>query len=109
MVVCRHTFGIPLHRVYHDLPDSHVEVLSTTVYFTLRFEAAFHLGSGSIVNSIQVKRVGFSMILDIPFTDFFAKGATFSRDKMYVLDLRPPNASAKNLSSVALPVLLKLG
>jgi hypothetical protein len=109
MVVRPHTFGITPHRVSHDLPDGHVAVMPTTIYFTQRFEAAFHLESGSIVKSIQTERVGFSMILDIAFTDFFAQGATFSRDKAYVQDLRPPNDSAKNLLSVALPVPLKLG
>jgi hypothetical protein len=99
-VVRPHTFGIPVHRVWHDLPDGHVAVLPTTVYFTLRFPTPFRLKSESIVKSIQIERVGFSMIPDIAFTDFFAQGATFSRDKTYVLDLRPPNASAKNLSSV---------
>jgi hypothetical protein len=100
MVVRPYTFGIHLHRVWHDLPDGHVAVPPTTVYFTLRFPTAFRLESGSIVKSIQIDRVGFNMIRDIAFTDFFEQGATFSRDKTYVLDLRPPNASAKNLSSV---------
>jgi hypothetical protein len=67
------------------------------VYFTLRFPTAFRLKSGFIVKSIQIERVGFSMIPDIVF---FAQGATFSRDRTYVLDLRPPNARAKILSSV---------
>jgi hypothetical protein len=98
MVVRPHTFGIPMHRVCHDLPDGHVAV-PTTVYFTLRFPTAFRLESGSIVKSIQIERVGFSTIPDIALADFFAQGATFSRDKTYVLDLRPPNASAKNPSS----------
>jgi hypothetical protein len=89
-----HSFGIPMQSVCHDLLDGHVVVLPITVYFTLRFPAAFRLESGSIVKSIQIERVGFSMIPDIAFTDFFANGATFSRDKTYVLDLRPPNASA---------------
>jgi hypothetical protein len=61
--------------------DGHVAVLPTTVYFTLRFPAPFRLENGSIVKSIQVERVGYSMIPDIAFTDFFALGATFSRDK----------------------------
>jgi hypothetical protein len=100
MVVRPHTFGIPRHRVCHDLPDGDVAVLPTTVYFTLRFPTAIRLESGSIAKSIQIERVCCRMIPDIAFTDFFAQGATFSRDKTYVLDLRPPNASAKNLSSV---------
>jgi hypothetical protein len=100
MVVRPHTFGIPLYRVCRDLPDGHVAVLPTTVYFTLRFPTAFRLESGSIVKSIQVERVGSSIIPDIAFTDFFAQGATFSRSTTYVLDLRPPNASAKIFSSV---------
>jgi hypothetical protein len=70
------------------------------VYFTLHFPTAFRLESGSIVKRIQIERVGFSMIPDIAFTDFFTQGTTFSRNKTYVLDLRSPDASAKNLSSV---------
>jgi hypothetical protein len=100
MVVRPHTFGIPLHHVCRDLPDGHVAVMPTTVYLTLRFSTAFRLHSGSIVKSIQIERVGFNMIPDIAFTDFFAQGATFSRDKTYVLDIRPSSANAKNLSSV---------
>jgi hypothetical protein len=100
MVVRPHTFGIPVHRVCHDLPDGLVAVLPTTVYFTLRFPTAFRLESGSIVKIIQIERVGFSMIPDIAFTDFFTQGTTFSRNKTYVLDSRPPNASANILSSV---------
>jgi hypothetical protein len=42
------------------------------------------------------------MIPDIAFTDLFAQGAIFSRDKTYMLDLRPPNASVKSLSSVVI-------
>jgi hypothetical protein len=95
MVVCPRNFGIPMHRVCHDLPNGHVAVMPTTIYFTWRFPAAFRLESGFIVKSIQIKRVGFSMIPDIVCTDFFAQGATSSLDKTYVLDLRPTNASAK--------------
>jgi hypothetical protein len=52
MVVRPHTFSIPLHRICNDLPDGHVAVLPTTVYFTLCFPTAFRLESGSIVKSI---------------------------------------------------------
>jgi hypothetical protein len=100
VLVRPHTFGVPLHLVCRDLPDGHVAVMSTSVYFRLRFPAAFRLESGSIIKSIKIERVASNMIPDVAFTDFFAQGATFSRDKTYVLDLRPPSASAKNLSGV---------
>jgi hypothetical protein len=104
MVVRPHTVGIPLHRVCHYFPNGHVTVLPTTVYFTLRFPAAFRLESGSIAKSAQVERVGFSTITDIAFTDLITQGATFSWNKTYVPDLRPSNASAKNISCVVVPM-----
>jgi hypothetical protein len=64
MVVRRHTFGIPLHRVCHELLDGHVAVLPTTVYFTLRFPAAFRLKSGSIEENVQIEGTGFKTIPD---------------------------------------------
>jgi hypothetical protein len=73
MVLRPHTFGIPMHRVCHDLPDCHIEVLPTIVYFALRFLDAFRLESGSIVKSIQIERVGYNMIPDIAFTDISRK------------------------------------
>jgi hypothetical protein len=53
--------------------------MPTTVYFTLCFPTAFRLESGSIVKSIQIESVGFGMIPEIAFTDFFSQ-AQLSRE-----------------------------
>jgi hypothetical protein len=75
MVVRPQTFGIPMHRVCHDLLDGHVAVMPTTVYLTLSFPAAFRLASGSTMKSGQIERGGFiGMIPNIAFTDFFSHG-----------------------------------
>jgi hypothetical protein len=68
MVVRPHTFGMPLHRVWHDLPYGQVAVLPTAVYFTLRFPVTFRLESGSNMKSVHNERAGFSMIPDNTFT-----------------------------------------
>jgi hypothetical protein len=86
MVVPPQTFGILVHRVCHDLADGHVAVLPTSVYFTMRFPAAYRFESGPIVKSMKIERVGFNMLPDIAFTNFFAQGETYSQDKKYVLD-----------------------
>jgi hypothetical protein len=103
MAVRPHTFGISLHRVCHDFPDGHVAVLPTKVFFKLRFPAAFRVESVSIVKSVQIECVGFNLIPDIAFTHFFAQGANFSRDKMYVLDLRQGSTSPIEGADAGLP------
>jgi hypothetical protein len=83
MVVRPQTYGIPLHRVCHDLPDGHVAVMPITVYLTLSFPTAFRLASGSTVESGQIERGSFiGMISNIAFTDFFSHGVTFSQNML---------------------------